>query len=526
MPPRDQPYADGTTAYQVSPWRGRWPALRSLRTALHGLTAQGRSVIAAGLVLAAFSPLLGEKGLLRIGALLVALPLLAAFAVSATRASVWCRRSVHPARIGAGQSARVRLALTVRRRSSQLRLEDTAPADLLTDSTQSTSDAGDLDVMGPRFRLSHLEVGSTVELEYQALARRRGHYVLGPLTVQCGDPFGMCTLLQPVSPAQTLIVTPTVTPLSLNPLIDGRAGLGDHRGQTLGAYGDDAAAVRAYRHGDDPRRVHWRSTARAGELMVRQQEQPRHARATVMLDTRAGAHCGGSTNIGSPRPGSPHAPSSRAEPRHASVADTSDSFEWAVAATASITAHLIGQGLRVRLLTDTGHQVTSGESEADDIAVGDRSRQIMDFLAGVRQSERRDLRGGFTAGGGSGLGYDGAPRGWDGDPGVVIAVVGALSSDDVTWLGQSRDGLGGRVELAVALMMDAASWVQPDIGEWFPGMQPHSARTDTAGSTIPGWRSVTVPRGSEVAALWRSLAVQAQDTTSIGQSATVHGGAV
>ena len=56
--------------------------------------------------------------------------------------------------------------------------------------------------------------------------------------------------------------------------------------------GAEDAATREYRYGDDLRKVHWRSTARVGELMVRREEQPVHSRATVLLDGRRGAHRG------------------------------------------------------------------------------------------------------------------------------------------------------------------------------------------------------------------------------------------
>ena len=47
-----------------------------------------------------------------------------------------------------------------------------------------------------------------------------------------------------------------------------------------------------YRDGDELRRVHWRSTARHGELMVRREEQRWRNRAVLLLDTRARAHSG------------------------------------------------------------------------------------------------------------------------------------------------------------------------------------------------------------------------------------------
>jgi len=52
------------------------------------------------------------------------------------------------------------------------------------------------------------------------------------------------------------------------------------------------ASVREHRHGDDLRKVHWRATARSGELMVRLEERPWRAQATLLLDTRTRAHLG------------------------------------------------------------------------------------------------------------------------------------------------------------------------------------------------------------------------------------------
>ncbi len=55
----------------------------------------------------------------------------------------------------------------------------------------------------------------------------------------------------------------------------------------LGRGGEDFYALRHYVVGDDLRRVHWPSTARHDELMVRQDELPWQGRATVLVDVRA-----------------------------------------------------------------------------------------------------------------------------------------------------------------------------------------------------------------------------------------------
>ncbi len=69
-------------------------------------------------------------------------------------------------------------------------------------------------------------------------------------------------------------------------------GDGDGTTRAAAAAGEDDVIPRAYRDGDELRRVHWRSTARYGELMVRREEQRWRNRAMLLLDTRRGAHSG------------------------------------------------------------------------------------------------------------------------------------------------------------------------------------------------------------------------------------------
>jgi uncharacterized protein (DUF58 family) len=58
----------------------------------------------------------------------------------------------------------------------------------------------------------------------------------------------------------------------------------------LGRTGEDFYALRPYVVGDDMRRVHWPSTARLDQLMVRQDELPWQGRVTVVLDVRRTTH--------------------------------------------------------------------------------------------------------------------------------------------------------------------------------------------------------------------------------------------
>jgi len=71
------------------------------------------------------------------------------------------------------------------------------------------------------------------------------------------------------STTSTLVVTPKIYPLPRAAAPSSWLGEGDGGMRTISAVGEDDAAPRAYQSGDPLRRVHWRSTARYGELMVR-----------------------------------------------------------------------------------------------------------------------------------------------------------------------------------------------------------------------------------------------------------------
>src|SRR4029453_11801491 len=109
--------------------------------------------------------------------------------------------------------------------------------------------------------------------------------------------------------------------------------------RTISAIGEDDAAPRQYQDGDGLHRVHWKSTARYGELMVRREEHQWRNSASVFLDTRRAAHAGRTRAwvFPAPRRGAQGGPG------------PASTFEFAVSAAASIGAHLSGEGFRARL---------------------------------------------------------------------------------------------------------------------------------------------------------------------------------
>lgn len=371
-----------------------------LRAALSGLTTRGRSFIAAGAAAAVCAYLLGQPDLLRIGALLALLPLLCVLVLHRTRSRITAARQLSPARISAGSESRVRLRLENVARgvpSGLLMLQDRVPY-----------------VLGPRprFVVDRIESGGRREVSYRVRSELRGRYPLGPLQLRLADPFGLVELSRSFAAFDVMTVLPRIEPLSAAALGGDASGHGDSGQHTLAVTGDDDIIPRDYRHGDDLRRVHWRSTAHRGELMVRREEQPLKDRCTVLLDTRRRAY--ETTGPGSP-------------------------FERAVSGAASAVTHLLGRDYAVRLVTDTGSVLPEQDTEQTDSP--ETGALILDGLAVVDYSDGTGFAAAQEA-----LGRR--------DPGLLVAFLGSLGAQQAAELAQLRRRGGGAVAFVAAGQLD------------------------------------------------------------------------
>ena len=369
--------------------------MAGLRPALSGLTTRGRSFLAAGLAAAICALLLGQRDLLRVALLLIALPLGCALVLGRARYRLALTRTVTPLRVVSGSSARVRLDLQnlTQVPSRVLLAEDEVPYAL-----------GD----SPRFVLARLPAGQQASVSYSVRSQLRGRYPIGPLRLRLADPFGMCEVSRAFTATDPLIVVPRTWPLTPVPAGGQWAGAGESSARSASASGEDDLTVREYRDGDDLRRVHWRSTARRGELMVRRDEQPRQMRATVLLDTRIDGHRG---------------------------EGAAGSFEWAVSAAASAAVWLAGQQYGVRVLVDSHAPGWLGPH-------GDAAGQLLDHLAIVEQSGPQTLPAAVST----------LVRG-QGD-GVVVAVLGEVDEQVATALARlGRQGVRG-----IALLVCTTQW--------------------------------------------------------------------
>ena len=306
---------------------------------------------------------------------------------------------------------------------------------------------------GARFFLQRIPAGREATVSYAVRPVQRGRYTVGPLSVRLADPFGFCQILRTFASVDRLSVLPAITPLSPGRL-GGKwmtGGETRQRGVTTGDEQD--ATTRPYRSGDDRRRVHWRTTARTGELSVRREEQPWQSRATLLVDTRSTAHSPG--------------------PRSAS-------FEFAVSAAASITAALVRSGYGLRLIDDVARIIADSHTSP-----GEAGFAVMDALCELERDENETLLPVANR-----LGDDAQGRG------AIVAILGRLWPGDATALARpSSSGIR-----RMALLIDADTWTP---GVHHPGMARAADRREILQQA--GWTVAVAHPQSSIEALWQEL---------------------
>jgi uncharacterized protein (DUF58 family) len=412
-----------------------------MRALLLTLTTRGRSFMAAGLAAILCGLFIPEPDLIRIGALLVAVPLLSALGAGRARYRLSCARRVIPARVPVGQPAEmtVRLTNVSRLRTGLLLAEDSLPYALGSK---------------PRFVLDGIGGGGSREFRYQVRSDARGKYVIGPLRVRVADSFGLVEINRAFATTSTLTVTPKIIPLDRPPLSGNWLG-GDDGRRSIAATGDDDVAPRAYQTGDGLRRVHWRSTARYGELMVRREEQHWRNTASLFLDTRRVAYA------------------------------TTAAFELAVTAAASVGIHLAGEGFDAQLVTDAGLIPRQGPFQD----------ALLDSLAVVRASRETGMHAGISA--------------LQAGGGQIIAVLGYLTLEQARELAATRRGSAP----AMALVLDPSSGSSAREG----GGASRSREQATVVQilTAAGWRAAAVTAGTPLTAAWKQLHQQSMSASAL-----------
>ena len=404
-----------------------------MREALAGLTVRGRAFLAAGVTAIVCAVLLDQTELSRVGVLILALPLITAWVVGRNRYRLALVRTVTPQLVAAGQPARVTLALSNEGRTPNgvLLLEDHVPYVLGT---------------RPRFVVEGIGAGWRESVSYQVRSDVRGHFEIGPMSVRVTDPFGLVELGRTFRTTVPLTVTPRTVALPQIPLGGAWTGSGDNRPRAFATGSAEDVTVREYRQGDDLRRVHWRSSARVGELMVRREEQPWQSRATLFLDNRASSHRG---------------------------QGIASSLESAVSAAASIAVHLSHRGFAVRLVTATGEDPSSSwHVRSADLNTG----PLLEALAVVQAAQHRQLDTGWLTEGTHG--------------GLTVAVFGAVAPTDLPVLRRMQHQAGS----ALAIALDVDAWT---------GASKRAGATQLHGQQ--GWRTAALGPRDRLDQVWQEL---------------------
>lgn len=301
------------------------------------VTRRGWATLGAGGALVLLWILLGEIELLTAGVLTVLAVIVAVVLVRFLRPNLTVLRRLAPALVHEGDTAAVDVTLTNRGRR---RIPDVT----LVDQVGALGSAS--------FQIGSLPRRRPVEASYRIVCRPRGVYTVGPAVVRVSDPLGLAGIDREVGAEDRLIVYPEVEDLDGFPVVRGRdPAMQASRPEFSRRGGEDFFTLREYVIGDDLRRVHWPTSAKRDELMIRQLETPWQSRALVLLDLRRRVYA------------------------------ANEDFEKAVRGAASVVRHLARSGFDADLWA----------GGVDATSVG-RYTAAMEALATVQPVDRLDIR--------------------------------------------------------------------------------------------------------------------------------------
>jgi uncharacterized protein (DUF58 family) len=392
------------------------------------LTARGWTVLGGGIAWCVVALGIGQRDLWWPGLFLVLLPLVSWLLLVPGSSQLSVTRRVDPPRVTVGQPVRVELQLDPGGISvgGIARVRDRLPA-ALGESRWFAFAAG----------LGMWRQTVTYELR----PAWRGRHRIGPLDRSMADGLGLARSLRTIPGQDELLVSPRVEPLAN---LRGASGVGLATDTSLlrtGLGSADDVLVREYHQGDDVRRIHWRTTAHAGQLMVRREERAWDPSATIVIDNRARGY---STRVHDER------------------------LEWAVSAAASIAIHLLRDGFDLSLVEADGRVLTPHRVGAG------REMMVLDHLTDLAPDRAHTLKEALATCG----------RGAEGQ--LLVAILSRVDSADA-------------VALAEASRHGRACWAL------LLASSPQLDASQAATVLESGWHCVVAGPGTPVAAAWREF---------------------
>lgn len=401
-------------------------------------------LLVGGLSVVIISMLLGQRDVLWLGLLLMLMPAIALLFIARTKLRLTCERGFDHSEVPIGETMEATLVLEKR---------GNMPAGLLLFEEHIPASLG----RRPRFGVNNVSGSWRREVSYPLEGKQRGRYRIGPLLVRSRDAFNLVKFDRQFTATSEMLVTPRIHPLGTMGNVSGGGSSGETRPQRLGVIGSDDVLIREYRQGDDVRRIHWRSTARRGELMVRREEQAWDPSLSVVLDTRSSAHAGRGEN---------------------------SSFEWAVSAAASIGLHFLKEGFAVNMYGSSGPLSGSAADSESRVAAG---TNLLYALTDITSDDSEDFR---TVINSAGQNTDGQ---------VLVVVAGRLSSRDAEQLLQCQRNRSQ----ALALVLDVDTWVTRGERASAEERDDHEMAIRILRDKL--WRVAEVSNGTTVIRAWEEL---------------------
>lgn len=404
-------------------------------------TRQGWVTALGGLVWLTVAWLTGQRDLIWPGLFVLSLPVASWLLLAIGARPPEARRTVTPSEVRVGERLTSRIEVT---------------AGLDAGAVVSYSDERSPALLGATQARFPLGSGRH-RIEHQLTAGWRGRHRLGPLRRKVTDALGLARAQQVLPGTVEVLALPVLHPLDS---LQAASGMGAATDQTVlktSLVGSDDVLVREYLPGDDVRRIHWRSTARTGELMVRREERAWDPSAALLIDNREEAFPAPEDLATGELPAGAEPASDWPEPR----------FEWLVSAAASIAAHLVDHGFAVAL-SDT------------DATTADRAER---HSQGVIALSRRLAELELTASGSLDRAVAASPTGARGQ--LLIALLGRLDGGDAGVLAEAR-----RDHQACWALLREPAVVDPEALRLLE---------------VSGWRVLRVSPDTPVATAWRLL---------------------